>query len=460
MKSKRSNLTLKLLVTCLTIAGTIHAQLDPSNGCAGVPVLTQNATCVPNSYHMEGTTMTSSGGFEASCAAGLNRDDGWYQFVATGTDADIDLTGNRNHCLSVWTACGGGTELGCDYAAAGNTATVSLTGLTPGTTYYIFVERRQSNNNSDMDGDICIHDPLPVNNDCDIATQVCSSTGFPGNSNGPGTQELNAGNRGCLAGNENESSWYLISIGTSGTLQFAISPTNGSDDYDFAVWGPNESCPPAAAPIRCSWAAGGGNTGVNSGMNSESPQFSENALGDRWVDDMNVTVGEFYTICIDNWSTSNQPFNFTFGGSAGISCIPLPVELLSFDGEIDGDINKLTWTTKSENNNAFFTIERSVDGQTWTVLGYENGANNSSKQIDYNFRDYSFDDVLNYYRLSQTDYDGTTVQLKIIALNNADPKKQLVKIVNMMGEEVGPDYDGLMIYIYADGSVEKRMKAE
>lgn len=447
-----------ILLGFILSSGFVLSQTNPSDGCAGIPTLPVNATCVPNSYTLPGSY--SNGGLvNASCNIGLDRDDGWYQFVATGTTTDIDLTGNRNHTLSVWDACGGGTELACDYAAAGSTASVSFA-TTIGNTYYVQVHRNQSNNTASMTGDICIHDPIPINNDCNIATQVCSSTSFAGNSNGFGTQELNAGNRGCLSSNEHQSSWYLISIGTSGTLQFTISPQNGTDDYDFAVWGPNMACPPSAAPIRCSYAAGGGNTGVNTGLNGGSPETTEGAGGDRYVDDMNVLAGEYYTLCVDNYTSSSSPFDFTFGGSAGISCIPLPVELISFNGEIDGDLNVLTWTTKSETNNAYYTIEKSTDGQNWYILDNIPGANNSSVTLDYTFRDFDTRGVLNYYRLWQTDYDGTNTKLGTIALNNADPTKKLVKIVNLMGEEVGPDYNGVMIYIYSDGSAVKRVRGE
>ncbi len=442
------------LIFGFILAITANAQ-NPSDGCTGVPVLTVGAVCTPMAYTLPGS-YANGGLVIASCATNNNRDDGWYQFVATSTTTEIDLTGNRRHCLSVWTACAGGTELACDQQNGGTTASVSVA-TTIGVTYYVQIQRRQSNNNASMNGNICVHEPTPINNDCSIGIQVCASTGFPGNASGFGTQELDATNRGCLNSNENQSSWYLISIGTSGTFQFTISPQNGTDDYDFAVWGPASACPPTGAPVSCSYAAGGGNTGVNTGLNGGSPETSEGAGGDKYVDDMNVVADEVYILLVDNYTSSSQPFDLTFGGSAGISCIPLPVELTGFHGEINKDVNILSWTTKSELNNAYFTIERSVDGENWEVIGYEPGANNSSQEIEYAYRVYDYDNVLTYYRLSQTDYDGTTKEVGLIALNNADASKKLLRIVNLMGEDVGPDYEGIKIYIYSDGSVVKRV---
>lgn len=435
----------------------VISQTNPSDGCAGVPVLTVNANCTPTTYTLPGTY--SNGGLvNASCNLGTNMDDGWYQFTATNTTTDIDLTGSRNHTLSVWSACGGGTELACSYALAGSTASVSFA-TTIGTTYYIQVHRNQSNNTSSMSGAICVHDPVPPANNCDIGIQVCASTGFPGNSTGFGTQELDVTNRGCLSTNEHQSSWYLISIGTTGTLQFTISPSNGTDDYDFALWGPSSACPPTAAPIRCSYAAGGGNTGLNTALNgAESPSTSEGSGGNRYVDDLAVTAGDVYLLVIDNFTSSLSSFNFIFGGSAGISCVPLPVVLVSLDAQNDGQVNVIQWQTKSESNNDFYTLERSTDGETWTTLSNLDGAGNSSEILDYQFRDFFVSDQVVYYQLWQTDFDGVTTNLGIVAVESDAAAPELVKIINLLGEEVDENYDGIQVYVYSDGSTIKRFR--
>lgn len=447
-----------LLAFVLFISVGLFAQIDPSDGCTLVPTLTQNGTCVANSYTLSGSY--SNGGLvNASCQGGNDRDDGWYQFTATTTDVQIDLTGNRRHTLSVWTSCAGGTELGCDYVDGGQTATVILSGLTVGVTYFIQVHRNQSNNSSSMTGDICVHDYVPPANDCSNATQICTDAAFPGSSSGPGTQELNGSNSGCL-GVEHESNWYAISIGTSGTLQFTIAPRTASDDYDFAVWGPGGNCPPTVAPIRCSYSASTPNTGVNTGLNTESPETTEGPGGDAYVDDMVVTAGEVYYLLVDNFSASASTFDFYFGGSAGISCVPLDVSLVSYEGYIDNGTNKIEWVTKSETNNAYFTIEKSTNGIDWVELGTVAGANNSSEIIDYSFRDFNPEEVVNYYRLWQTDYDGTKKPLGTITIDNSQPDVQLIKITNIMGQDVPAEYPGVKVFIYSDGTVIKRFNID
>lgn len=447
-----------IIPLCSLIAGsTVVFAQNPSDGCTGVPSLSVNSTCVATSYTLAGT-YANGGLVLSSCWSNLNRDDGWYSFVATGTTTDIDLEGNRAHTLAVWDACGGGTELACDYATAGNVATVSFTTVI-GNTYYIQVHRNSNNDGSSMTGTICVHDPIVQATDCDVSVQVCSNSAFPGNSSGFGTQELNVSNRGCLNGNEHQSSWYLISIGTDGTFQMMIAPTVGTDDYDFAVWGPASSCPPSGAPIRCSYSGTAGNTGINTGLNgAESPQTSEGSGGNKYVDDMNVVAGDVYLVCIDNYNSTTTTFNLTFGGSAGISCVPLPVVLVSLDAQNDGQVNVIQWQTKSESNNDFYTLERSTDGETWTTLSNLDGAGNSSEILDYQFRDFFVSDQVVYYQLWQTDFDGVTTNLGIVAVESDAAAPELVKIINLLGEEVDENYDGIQVYVYSDGSTIKRFR--
>jgi len=87
---------------------------------------------------------------------------------------------------------------------------------------------------------------------------------------------------------------------------------------------------------------------------------------------------------------------------------PLPIELLSFSGScVSGNV-ALKWSTASETNNAFFSIEKSADGITFETLATVNGAGNSSSVINYSYTDYSSPVAGSYYRLRQTDFNGST----------------------------------------------------
>lgn len=98
-----------------------------------------------------------------------------------------------------------------------------------------------------------------------------------------------------------------------------------------------------------------------------------------------------------------------------------PVEWLDFTAEQTGADAVLDWTTASEINNNEFQIERSVDGQTFQLIGTREGKGNTTGISQYNYVDrgagaLGFRSL--YYRLRQVDYDGSfeysnTVELGI-----------------------------------------------
>lgn len=91
-----------------------------------------------------------------------------------------------------------------------------------------------------------------------------------------------------------------------------------------------------------------------------------------------------------------------------ITCepVPLPIELLYFDATKESNSVRTEWTTMSERDNDYFTIERALDGYNWDAIGKVAGAGNSSSQLDYVWYDKYPEIGTLYYRLKQTDFDG------------------------------------------------------
>lgn len=101
---------------------------------------------------------------------------------------------------------------------------------------------------------------------------------------------------------------------------------------------------------------------------------------------------------------------------------PLPVELYEFDGKLIEKKSHLNWSTVTEQNNEFFTIERSNDGRNFARLD-----NIPGKGTTADFQNYTFIDPkpalgTNYYRLSQTDFDGRSERIGdlVVVENNND----------------------------------------
>src|SRR6185503_20327710 len=76
--------------------------------------------------------------------------------------------------------------------------------------------------------------------------------------------------------------------------------------------------------------------------------------------------------------------------------------------------------TASENNNSFFTVERSSDAQTFYPVEKIDGAGNSAHTLYYSALDKNPLPGISYYRLRQTDFDGSSRLSDIIAVNISD----------------------------------------
>lgn len=119
-----------------------------------------------------------------------------------------------------------------------------------------------------------------------------------------------------------------------------------------------------------------------------------------------------------NTVSSFSPFTF---GSIGIfNANPLPIELLNFEAILNDNQVDLNWSTASEKNNDYFTIERSKDGQVFeTILTVDGPINGNSTSLRNYFEvDYSPYSGVSYYRLKQTDFDGKTSYSNIVPVEN------------------------------------------
>ena len=138
----------------------------------------------------------------------------------------------------------------------------------------------------------------------------------------------------------------------------------------------------------------------------------------------------------------------------------LPIELISFTGEQSGKDNLLKWITATEINNNYYTIERSEDGINFNEVGSISGAGNSLQTLRYSMFDTQPYNGITYYRLIQTDFNGTFKPSEIIAVSriNDDKDLKVIGIYNMMGQEVTEDYDGIKVYYFSNGSIIKKYK--
>lgn len=109
---------------------------------------------------------------------------------------------------------------------------------------------------------------------------------------------------------------------------------------------------------------------------------------------------------------------------------PLPVSLLYFSGVYNSASrgNDLNWATASEENNDYFTLERSTDGVTYEKVIQVEGHHSTDAASKYHYEDTDANAPFHYYRLSQTDLDGTYKLLKVIRVDRDDVLEESVWI--------------------------------
>jgi hypothetical protein len=135
------------------------------------------------------------------------------------------------------------------------------------------------------------------------------------------------------------------------------------------------------------------------------------AVGTGTISLSGLTIGQTYYIASDGNAGSDCKWDF-----AATNIIILPVELLNFHASVKDKNVELRWTTSSEENNKYFTIERSKDATSFEYVTDVPGAGNSTTSLRYNSMDTHPYEGISYYRLKQTDYDGNSKYSYIISV--------------------------------------------
>lgn len=95
----------------------------------------------------------------------------------------------------------------------------------------------------------------------------------------------------------------------------------------------------------------------------------------------------------------------------------LPIELKSFTAIQEQGKVSITFSTATERNNAYFSIERSPDGARFESIGQVTGAGNSNVRQDYTYTDEYPVKGVNFYRLKQVDFDGAFAYSPVVSVS-------------------------------------------
>lgn len=165
-------------------------------------------------------------------------------------------------------------------------------------------------------------------------------------------------------------------------------------------------------------------------------QFSVNGdlLGDIFTASSTTCVwDQFYatwfsgahtsaTISIVNKNTIAAGNDFALNNIAFVPCeFFTPIELVYVDANQHDNSAEITWLTASEYNNHFFTIERSEIGHQFEIISTVPSQNSwSSTEQFYSYIDNNPHKGTSYYRLKQTDFDGTYEYSKVITYTHRE----------------------------------------
>ncbi len=170
------------------------------------------------------------------------------------------------------------------------------------------------------------------------------------------------------------------------------------------------------------------------------------------VDGLTISTAS-NTLTIGGISTAIIPANTSRYLAVGTtnSSVSLPIELISFEGEMIGSHVKLEWSVAAEINNDFFTVEKSADGIEWSIVDFVEGAGNSDTETNYFLSDKDPFRGISYYRLKQTDFDGKYEYFNPIVINNTTETKASIypnpadRYVNISS----PDENTVVIKLYS-----------
>ena len=108
--------------------------------------------------------------------------------------------------------------------------------------------------------------------------------------------------------------------------------------------------------------------------------------------------------------------NFSPWALADISA-PLPIQLVYFDAGIVSGRVVINWRTESELNNDFFEVQKTMDAETFQQVASLKGGGTTTTPKNYSVFDERPISGRWYYRLKQTDFDGSATFSKLVAVD-------------------------------------------
>ncbi len=407
-------------VTSILISCAVFAQ-PANNNCANAISLTTNAALLCNQVAANATAQ--AGECIVNWAGGSNATM-WYTFTASNDSMILNfmMTTAASPVVSVHGPFA--TGQGCLPSCASSIYSVQqggdpgehilLTGLTTtagNNIYYVQIDAFVPNGNGNVSPLVfCINVNTPATNSgptsatilnaCGSAFSNTTNGGYWNNGTSPANNNLDGNGTStcgaCTAGDDvtfviNNISWTTFCGVSAGTWSITVSGVSGC-----TLAAPNQGIQAAVF------------TGTTSNLTNVGQSPSPIAPGATWNSPtITIAAGGCAYLMIDGFAGDACNYSVTLTNITG-GCVVLPIVLTSFDVVEDNGVVNIFWTTSVERDNDYFTIERSSDGINFTVIEKVISRGNSSVRTDYSVKDLKPEAGLMYYRLKQTDLNGSS----------------------------------------------------
>ncbi|MBL0104244.1 MAG: T9SS type A sorting domain-containing protein [Bacteroidetes bacterium] len=328
------------------------------------------------------TSNATADGTRPSCFSNGPNNNVWFKFNATTAAVTVlvktgGVYGTMQYpYVTIWDTLN--NVVSCmRYATATGTVELSYYGLTTGRNYYISVDNSTGYKGSFT---VCVDDQ-PTYNYKEGAVELTQFNNWTSPQAAYSTVYAN-GDRTkgtCWTNGPNNNRWFKF-LATTPNMQIDVISGGafGTLQYPFMTLYNN-----LIVQMGCAKYV--------------------SATGTLGVTVSGLVPGNYYYIAVDNYIGYAGSFTLHINGFN-----PLPVKMVKYYAEEKERTVKLIWVTESEINNDHFEIQRSQDGMSFENIGIVKGNGNSTREIDYSFKDENPFTGLSFYKIVQVDYNGTS----------------------------------------------------
>lgn len=195
-----------------------------------------------------------------------------------------------------------------------------------------------------------------------------------------------------------------------------VYPRGETEDYTVLINDTSTVPPPTPAGLNVSNIT---NTSAKFSWTADSTAASYNlrykrstettwtiaSINDTTITIPGLTATTFYDYaCQAVGSAGNSGYGTTqaFSTTGG----PLPINAVEITAKRQGANVVINWSTLSEQNSAWFDVERSYDGNAFTKIGQVSAAGYSNNIRNYRFTDVNVTMAMLFYRLKMVDADA------------------------------------------------------